>query len=294
VLASAALVSLLSGLFFGVIPALSATRTELSSVLKESAAAAAPGGSQRRVRSALAVAQLAIAQALLLCTGLSIHALVEQLRAPLGFEPKNVVVGAVLASTRRYMDPAQVSAFYDRVIETFSALPYVQSAAINNSAPPHDFEAISFEIEGQTTGRKPMFEQHDRISPGYFRTLAIPLLSGRDFGAADAKGGPPVLIVSRSAERRFFGGQALGKRVRLDDEEQAREIVGVVGDVGEDLAVEVFGVGEAAGAVVVERELEGLGEGHGLGHGRPLRTRLAPRASAEVVELEGDFEGVCP
>jgi putative ABC transport system permease protein len=230
VLASAALVSLLSGLLFGVIPALSATRLELASVLKESAAAASPGGSQRRVRSALVVTQLAIAQALLLCTGLSIHALVQQLRAPLGFEPKNVVVGAVLASSQKYLDPAQVSAFYDRVLEKFSALPYVQSAAINNSTPPYDFEAISFEIEGQTAERRPMFEQHDRISPGYFRTLAIPLLSGRDFDAADAKG-PPVLIVSRSAESRFFGGRALGQRVRLDDEERAREIVGVVGDV---------------------------------------------------------------
>jgi predicted permease len=230
VLASAALVSLLSGLLFGAIPAFSATRLELASVLKESAAAASPGGSQRRLRSALAVAQIAIAQALLLCTGLSIHALVQQLRAPLGFEPKNVIVGAVLASNEKYTDPARVSAFYDRVIEKFSALPYVESAAINNTAPPHDFEAIFFDIEGQTAERKPMFEQHDRVSPGYFRTLSIPLLSGRDFSAADAKG-PPVLIVSESAERRYFGGNALGKRVRLYEEEQAREIVGVVGDV---------------------------------------------------------------
>lgn len=230
VLASSALVSLLSGLLFGAIPALSATRLELASVLKESAAAASPGSSQRRMRSGLAIAQIAIAQALLLCTGLSIHALVQQLRAPLGFEPKNVIVGAVLASNERYLDHARVSAFYDRVLETFSALPYVESAAINNTAPPHDFEAIYFDIEGQTAERKPMFEQHDRVSPGYFRTLGIPLLRGRDFNAEDAKG-PPVLIVSESAENRYFGGQALGKRVRLYKEDVTREIVGVVGDI---------------------------------------------------------------
>ncbi len=229
-LAASLLVSLLAGLSFGAPPALSATRLELAPVLKESAAAASPGASQKRMRSALAVAQIAIAQALVLCTGLSIEALVRQLEAPLGFEPKNVVVGAVLASKNEYLDPVRVSAFYDRVIEKISALPYVEAAAINNSAPPHDFEAIYFEIEGQGSEPKPMFEQHDRVSPGYFRTLRIPLLSGRDFSASDATGSP-VLIVSKSAEDRYFGGHALGRRVRLDNEKVTREVVGVVGDI---------------------------------------------------------------
>jgi putative ABC transport system permease protein len=234
VLAACTLVSLLSGLVFGTIPALSATRIELASVLKESAAAASPARAQRRVRGGLAVAQIAIAQALLLCTGLSIHALREQMRVPLGFEPKNVVVGSVLAATERYADLEQVVAFYDQVMRRLAAHPGVESVAANNTVPPHDFEAIYFEIDGQPVPRpeqRPLFESHDRVTPGYFRTMGIPLLAGRDFTSADNARAPPVLIVSRSAETRFFGGSALGKRVRLHGARETREIVGVVGDV---------------------------------------------------------------
>jgi putative ABC transport system permease protein len=234
VLAACALVSLLSGLVFGTIPALTATRIELASVLKESAAAASPARAQRRVRGGLAVAQIAIAQALLLCTGLSIHALREQMRVPLGFEPKNVVVGSVLAATEKYVEPAQVAAFYDRLLRRLAARPEVESVAANNTVPPHDFEAIYFEIDGQPAPgakQRPLFESHDRITPGYFRTMGIRLLAGRDFSAADNAKAPPVLIVSRSAETRFFAGSALGKRVRLHGAAELREIVGVVGDV---------------------------------------------------------------
>jgi putative ABC transport system permease protein len=234
VLAGCVLVSLLSGLLFGTIPALSATRIDLASVLKESAAAASPGPVQRRVRGGLAVVQIAIAQALLLCTGLSIHALREQLRTPLGFDPTNVAGGSVLATTEKYIEPASLVRFYDEVLKRLAAHPQVESVAANNTAPPNAFEAIYFEIEGHPVPRpelRPIFETHDRVTPGYFRTLRIPLLSGRDFTALDDQKSVPVMIVSQSAEARYFGGKALGKRVRLYGDTTVREIVGVVGDI---------------------------------------------------------------
>jgi predicted permease len=167
---------------------------------------------------------------------------------PLGFDPKNVVAASVLPLAAKYGDPARVTAFYDELLRRFAAHPEVLAVAANNTLPPMAFEAIYFELEGRTASKpeqRPLFEQHDRITPGYFRTLSIPLLSGRDFSVTDVAGAPPVLIVSRSAETRFFGGNALGQRVRLYGEPEPREVVGVVADIqrpglGRSAAVEAY------------------------------------------------------
>jgi putative ABC transport system permease protein len=231
-------VSLVTGIVFGLLPALHASRIDLSEALKE-------GGANRvasardRVRSALVVTEVALSVVLLIGAGLMVRSFARLLDVDPGFRPDHVVTAQLTLPDATYTEPQQVAAFYDRVLDRLRQIPGVQSAGAVTTLPLDGSRiSVSYEVEGQPT--PPGLQQSagfDAVSPGYFRTLGIPILTGRDFTDQDRADGRPVIIVNEAMARRCWPGQdPIGKRITsgitMDDgDPPVREVVGVVGDV---------------------------------------------------------------
>jgi putative ABC transport system permease protein len=227
------------GVVFGLIPAVAASHVEPQAVLKESAARAGISATQRRIRDALVVAQVALACALLVASGLALEAFADVARVPPGFDPTNLVMARIDLPPHKYDDPARSRAFFRDVMAGIAREPGVSAVAANSTLPlaGHN-NNDSFHIEGRpewAKGDQPNIE-HNIVTPGYFATMGVPLLRGRDFAATDVEGSRRVMIISKAAADRFFPGEdPVGKRISLDDSDDGaprwREIVGVVGDV---------------------------------------------------------------
>jgi putative ABC transport system permease protein len=227
------------GLAFGAIPAVAVARVEPQSVLKDSAARVTVGRTQQAVRSALVVTQIALACALLAGAGIAIEAFAKLAGTPPGFDPTNVATARISLPVAKYSDPDRVLAFYRDLLAKVSAQPGVQAVGANSELPMGGSNwNSSFELEGRPPfphGESPILEQNV-VTPGYFETMRIPLLRGRDVLDTDRAGGRAVLVVSESAAKRYFPGEdAIGHRISFDETEDGkpiwREIVGVVGDV---------------------------------------------------------------
>jgi putative ABC transport system permease protein len=230
-------VSLVTAVFFGVAPALRLSRTDLSEALKEGGRGSDGGAGHTRFRSGLVIAETAIAAVLLTGAGLLLASFRRLESVPPGFSPERVVTFDTSLPESAYPEDRQTR-FYDDLVAAVRERGGVRSAAAIFPIPLGSAHVgISFQIEGRPVPKADepaaAFRQ---ITPGYFETLAIPILSGRDFTPRDDKAGAPVVIVSRSFAARFFPGEsAIGKRIRpgvaRDGEPVTREIVGVVGDV---------------------------------------------------------------
>jgi len=231
-------VSVLTGVVFGLVPALHLSKTELTESLKESRGA---GGSARRnpVRAVLVVSELAIALVLLVGAALLMQSLWRLHRVNVGLQPQNVLTFNVSLPEVRYSAEKQARFFRD-LADRVRALPGVQSASAVMPMPlSGDRFGISFQIEGRPVARKdePAAEVFV-IEPNYFRTMGIPVIRGRDFDEHDAHKSTPVIIVTQAFARQFFSGEdPIGKRIQpgistWDGEKSVmREIVGVVGDI---------------------------------------------------------------
>lgn len=231
-------VSLLCGLVFGVAPALATSRVEPQAVLKETAAQAGVSRSQRLLRSALVVAQVAVACALLVGGGLALRAFAAIARTPPGFDAEGLAMARTALPEAKYADDDRIVAFYDRLLARVAAEPGVESAAANNALPMGGSNSNGwFKIEGRPpwrAGEGPILERNV-ITPGYFQTMRIPILRGRGFTDADRKDARQVVVISQEAAARFFPNEdPIGHRIDLQDrkgDDDWREIVGVVGDV---------------------------------------------------------------
>lgn len=229
--------ALLAGIAFGLAPALATARVEPQAVLKEAAAQAGIGRAQRVVRSVLVVAQVAVAFALLAGSGLALRAFKELSATPPGFDPEGLVTGRLSLPEGKYDDDARVVAIYDTVLKRMSAEPGVEGVAANSALPMNGSNSNGwFKIEGRPAlpvGEGPVIERNV-ITPGYFKTMGIPLVRGRDFTPADTAEGRLVTIISQKAANDLFPGEdPIGHRIDLQDREEVRwlEIIGVVGDV---------------------------------------------------------------
>lgn len=239
VLAWTALVSLGSGILFGIAPAWQGSRMNLNESLKEGGRGASGSPGARRLRSVLVVSEIAFAMMLLIGAGLLIRSFVRLQQVDPGFHPDQVVTMQVPITRAQYPERPQVFAFYDRLLERVRALPGVRTAAIASSLPPNHLEwSDNYLAEGQP----PRDDAHLPIasmlfvSPGYFRSLGIPVLKGRDFTARDKADAPIVTIVSETLARRAFGTtDVVGKRLKVGGTNRPTnpwcEIVGVVADV---------------------------------------------------------------
>jgi putative ABC transport system permease protein len=231
---------LVCGVVFGLVPALAIARVEPQTVLKESAARAGVGRSQRNVRSALVVAQVALACILLVGSGLALRAFQRAASTSPGFDPSDVATGWISLPEAKYADDARTVAFVHDVMAKVAAQPGVQGVSVNNSLPMGGSNwSSSFTIEGRPPwprGDAPNLERND-VPPGYFTTMGIPLLRGRDFADTDRADSRPVMVISEATAQRFFPGEdPVGRRIDWgdsddDDKPIWREIIGVVGDV---------------------------------------------------------------
>jgi putative ABC transport system permease protein len=233
------LISLLTGILFGLAPALQSCRADLSSTLKEGGRSTAGAGRQR-TRGVLVVAEIALSLVLLVGAGLMLRSLLRLQRVDAGFRgaPESILAITISPANRRYADEATGIAFYGRLLDRVRQLPGIAAVSLSDGLPPdQESDADSFVIQGAPppAGGNPVVTV-DTVSPEYFRAMGIPLLAGRAFAASDGPESPPVAMVSESFARHFLpGGNPLDKRIKQSGPSLPflpfREIVGVVADV---------------------------------------------------------------
>jgi putative ABC transport system permease protein len=234
VLAFAALITALSGLLFGVAPALRSTRLDPVTHLKEGGRTTDAAHSLR-MRNLLVVGQVALSLVLLIGSGLLIRSLTRLQRVDPGFEPNGVLT--MLVQLPAHYESAEArEGFFAGALERIRALPGVQDAAAADGLPPSGgpWNYIWPKDRPPTNRAETPRATRRTAMDGYFRTLGVPVLAGRTFLPTDRDGAPTVVVVSRTLAERFFPGQeALGKVLNLPwtDEGIPLEIVGVVGDV---------------------------------------------------------------
>jgi putative ABC transport system permease protein len=231
--------SALAGVVFGLAPAIEAQRIDPHTVLKESGARASIGRAGRLFRGGLVVAQIALAFALLVGSGLLLRSFAKTAATSPGFDSTDVVTGSLTLPLPKYADNDKAEAFWHDIVTRVAAQPGVTSAALNSALPFGDFNSNGdFTIEGRPPWPErsgPLLERN-AVTPGYFKTMGIPLLRGRDITDADVDGARRVMVVSKAVADRFFPGEdPLGRRIGMgeDDKGEPRwwEIVGIVGDV---------------------------------------------------------------
>ena len=225
---------ILTTLIFGLLPALRASRPELHGGLKD-AAPARPGLLRHGVRDTLVAVEIALAVMLLGSAGLMGKSLMRVLSTDPGFRPEGLVGLELSLAEAGAPDPGALVALKAQVQGAVEGIPGVSLAARVNRMPAtgsggsHSFVRPD---RPRPTGPEPE-GYYREVSPGYFRTLGIPLLGGRDFGPEDSRGSAPVVIVNRALQERYFPGEdAIGKTIRpiYSASGAALTIVGVVGD----------------------------------------------------------------
>ena len=245
-LAFTALVTLTTGLLFGLAPAWKALNPVLRQPLTGNVRATA-GIRRGRLRGALVVAEMALSVVLLIGAGLMIRSFGRLLTQDFGFNPEQVVTMSIKLPGKQYRSPEECQRFFDQLLARVGSLPGVKASGGVFGLP------LSGTIEGQDVefvGAPPpkpgevLTADYAQISPGYFTTMNIPLLEGRDFTDRDGPNAPAALIVSESFIRQFhLGTNILGRRLKVSDSSNREsEIIGVVRDVkSNDLAAPVRG-----------------------------------------------------
>ena len=241
------LLSLVTGLVFGVLPAWRMSRSTPAQALRGGSRSVAGGHGQNRIHNALVVAQTAIGLVLLVSSGLLMRSFIRILNVDPGFEAKHLLTSRVGVSFEK-LNHDQRFQFYQQLIPRLSALPGVEAASAGWPLPMSPSAAhISFNIQGQPIARgdEPS-EWMGLAMTGYFEAMHIPLIAGRTFGEQDGLKGAPTIIVNQAFARKYFSGaNPVGQhmQVRLGDEvfnSPVREVVGVVGDIkSKGLAVDV-------------------------------------------------------
>ncbi len=225
-------VAVLTGVLFGLGPALQASRIDLNDALKSRGRAVAAGG---KLREIMIASEVALAMILLTGAGLLMRSFLRLESVNPGYRTQNLVTMRVALSPQRYPGAARRVAFYDRVLERIAAIPGVSNAALANTLPPAGRAiAYFFNIEGRPAlepTKAPIAWMHS-ISPNYFQTLGVPLLAGRGFTEADSAGAPLVAIINQTMARRFWPDEdPVGQHIVYSREAVAVQIVGVAGDM---------------------------------------------------------------
>jgi putative ABC transport system permease protein len=233
------LVSIITGLVFGVVPALHSSRTDLTVSLKEGGRGSGDGARRNSVRNLLVMSELAIAVVLLVGAGLLIQSLWRLQHVDSGLQPQNVLTFSVALPEVRYNSEKQ-SGFYHDLASRIGSLPGVQSASAVFPLPlSGDRFGISFQIDGRPVAPKDEPSgDFFAAETGYFHTMGIPITEGRDFNEHDQHNSTPVIIINESFARQYFPGEdPIGKRIKPgistyeNDKSVMREIVGVVGNI---------------------------------------------------------------
>jgi putative ABC transport system permease protein len=227
-------ISLLTGVVFGMLPAVQLSRVDLQSALRDEGRGSSAGHGRARMKSLLVVGQVALSLLLLIGAGLLLRSFGQLLSIDPGFDSRSVLAMNVTLPTVKYAKPEQQVAFFDEVLRRVRALPGVRDAAMS-AAQPLTFKRITPVLpEGQPNvplAQRP-FIDIEAVSPQWFQTMRVPLRSGRDFTAADDAKAPKVVIVNETFARRFWPNEnPLGKHVIVGRWTDAAEVIGVAADV---------------------------------------------------------------
>jgi putative ABC transport system permease protein len=234
VLAFALVAVIATTLFFGLAPALQSARPNVTETLKETGRSALQSPHSRRFRSALVVAEIALAMVLLIGAGLMVRTLAGLSRADLGFNPENILTLRVPLSGDRYKEPQVCVQFWQNVVSTVESLPGVESASVSRGLPINGWDGQFFttlDDPNPPAGQVPA-ANYVVIGPDYFRTMEIPLRRGRTFNDHDTQSGEKVVIVNEELARTYWPSQdPLGKQLQIGGQGPWRTVVGVAGNV---------------------------------------------------------------
>jgi predicted permease len=246
-------VSLLTGMLFGLFPALSASRADLNAVLKEGGSRGGTGVRQARTRSVLVVSEVALAMVLLVGATLLIRTFVALHGVQPGFDAHNVLTMEMSLTGDRYQKTQGVAELERNTLERLNGVPGVEVAAATFWLPIYDGDGLGFQIAGQPTDKDHSHgSQWMSVSPGYLSVFRIPVVRGRDFNEADTVASPQVALINEALAKRYFAGRdPVGQQIQISKgggaglNESSPTIVGVVADSHND------GLGEPAGPMVM-------------------------------------------
>ena len=236
------LVSLFTGILFGLVPAFHVSRPDLNSTLREGSGRGSAGVRHMRARGLLVISEVALGLVLLIGAGLLIRSALSMRGVDPGFSTRNVLTFKTALSGSKYARTAAVAQFNRLLSEKLESIPGVQAAASIISVPTEIGPDMPFQIEGRpaSAGNAGGDEQWRYVSPHAFKALGVPLLRGRVFTDNDAGKAPAVVIVNEALARKYWPKQdpigqqiTIGKGVGPEFDEPAREIVGIVGNVRE-------------------------------------------------------------
>jgi predicted permease len=232
------LVTVLTGLLFGLVPAVTAARTDLQQSLREGGRGATGGGRQLRLRNFLVIGETGLACLLLIGAGLMLHSFVNLLQSDAGFRPQRVLTASISLPFESYREGAQIRRFQDQLITGLRSIPGVQFAGLGTDLPwtGYDENIGGFTVEGRSAEyNDKTTARYHAASPDYFRAMGIPLLGGRFVADRDDKDAPNVIVINETMAKRYWPGEsAVGKRITLNDKPAEKDwlrIAGVVGDV---------------------------------------------------------------
>jgi putative ABC transport system permease protein len=243
VLGFAMVLSIATGLVFGLAPALSATKPDLSSAMKEGGRGSSGEGGRRRLRSALVIVEVALAFILLAGGGLLVRSFFEMMNVALGFDPTNVLTLRLPVANTRFATPAEIAAHTREIIARIEAVPGVRGAAATDSLPLEGFNnGMPFLIAGRDVVDRANRQScgFKMVQASYFQVLGIRVIKGRGLTERDVKGTQPVAVINQTMVNRFFKDQEpIGQRLLIQDiipgspalgPEISWEIVGVIAD----------------------------------------------------------------
>jgi putative ABC transport system permease protein len=240
VLLVTSLVTLVTGVMFGLVPAVRSSRAQLSENLREGGRGGTAGRGGQRLRRGIVAAQLALVVVLLTGAGLLLRTWVTLQRVELGFSTENLLTTTIQLPGAKYQQSAQVVQFYDRLLERVRSIPGVESAGTIEtmllSATPN---STNITAEGRESRRDDKEMTFDGISPGFLNTIGARIVAGRNFTDSDRNGTAPVAIVNEQAVKSYFPHGAVGKRLRYGSSTDATDstqnpwitVVGVVADM---------------------------------------------------------------
>lgn len=233
------IVSIGTGILFGIVPALASGNPELTEALKEGSRGATTGAPRNRFRNALVIAEVAMALVLLVSAGLLVKSFARVQNVHPGFNPRNVLTAELSLPLLKYPRGKPVIDLYAEVERRVRAIPGIEAVGLTSILPLSGSNSDnSFHIEGRSEMQTKVYpdEEVRGITPDYFRVLQTPLIKGRFFSEADNADAPGVLIINQAMAKKYWPGEeALGKRINFGDADPQKikwfTIVGIVADI---------------------------------------------------------------
>jgi len=253
VVAATVLVSMLAGIAFGLMPALHAARGDLRESLGEGSRGGTASRARKRLRNVFVIGEFAVALGLLTGAAFLTEAFNHLMSQDPGFRQEGLLTFNMTVPEDRYPGPEALRSYYDELVVALQAVPGVQGVAAMTGLPrgPNGTPSREYEVEGHTRPEEAQAPRaiYQAVNPAYFATMEIPVLQGRGIVASDREDAPPVVVVSQGfADLEFPGEEALGKRIRVGDEEEPRTIVGIAANTVQQ---RIEAAGDGARAIFV-------------------------------------------